>query len=45
MWKSLGTTMPGLAAGLGAALLNAFQPPVDRRETRDRKLGGSTRAA
>jgi hypothetical protein len=28
MWKSLGTTLLGLAAGFGAALLNAFQTPI-----------------
>jgi len=28
MWKSLGTTLLGLAGGLGAALLNAFQTPI-----------------
>ena len=28
MWKSLGTTMLGLVAGFGAALLNAFQTPI-----------------
>ena len=28
MWKSLGTTMLGLVAGFGAALLNAFQTPL-----------------
>ena len=28
MWASLGTTLYGLAAGLGAALLNAFQAPI-----------------
>jgi len=28
MWKSLGTTMLGLAVGFGAALLNAFQMPI-----------------
>jgi tape measure domain-containing protein len=28
MWKSLGTTFLGLAAGFGAALLNAFQTPI-----------------
>ncbi|MBN8457275.1 MAG: tape measure protein [Verrucomicrobia bacterium] len=28
MWKGLGETMLGLAAGLGAALLNAFQMPI-----------------
>ncbi|PAW69575.1 MAG: hypothetical protein B9S38_09570 [Verrucomicrobiia bacterium Tous-C4TDCM] len=28
MWKSLGTTLLGLAVGFGAALLNAFQTPI-----------------
>jgi hypothetical protein len=28
MWKGLGTTLLGLAAGFGAALLNAFQTPI-----------------
>ena len=28
MWKSLGTTLLGLVAGFGAALLNAFQTPI-----------------
>ncbi|MBN8459437.1 MAG: tape measure protein [Verrucomicrobia bacterium] len=28
MWKGLGETMLGLAAGLGAALLNAIQAPI-----------------
>ena len=28
MWKILGTTLLGLAAGFGAALLNAFQTPI-----------------
>lgn len=28
MWKSLGSTMLGLVAGFGAALLNAFQTPI-----------------
>jgi tape measure domain-containing protein len=28
MWKSLGTTLLGLAASFGAALLNAFQTPI-----------------
>ncbi|MBN8457417.1 MAG: tape measure protein [Verrucomicrobia bacterium] len=28
MWKGLGETMLGLAAGLGAALLNALQAPI-----------------
>jgi tape measure domain-containing protein len=28
MWKSLGTTMLGLVAGFGGALLNAFQTPI-----------------
>ena len=28
MWKSLGTTLLGVAAGFGAALLNAFQTPI-----------------
>jgi tape measure domain-containing protein len=28
MWKSLGSTLLGLVAGFGAALLNAFQTPI-----------------
>lgn len=28
MWKSFGTTLLGLVAGFGAALLNAFQTPI-----------------
>jgi hypothetical protein len=28
MWKSIGTTLLGLVAGFGAALLNAFQTPI-----------------
>ena len=28
MWKSMGTTLLGLVAGFGAALLNAFQTPI-----------------